>query len=72
MILGMTHAARRTRDEAGYIKFAWRPVRLHDGRIAWLSPYRRRHLTSDEFVHLYSRRSPWSGAYLWWRNEAIQ
>jgi len=47
MIFGKTHEERLAAQDAWVIRFAYVPVRLHDGRWLWRQSFRRRFSSSD-------------------------
>lgn len=47
MQFGLTHHQKKEREEAWKPRFAWVPVRLHDGSWLWLEPYFVRFSKSD-------------------------
>lgn len=50
MIFGITRAEWNKKNLEGWPWFAWRPVTLHDGRIAWLQKVHRYYVTGGDVM----------------------
>ena len=65
MLFGETYAAKHARLTKWRTWFAWRPVQLPDGRMAWLQPvWRRSYYDYDKPIFLTPYiRGGWSYLY---------